>query len=1397
MSLSFGTARSWAAAAVVFVAVAGATAAGLAVHAPGASHAAPAAGGCPAGYALRDPQELAREYNPAYAQVHARDIQARYGKSVCVKEALLPESMMDVSERMADVLGTLGLVPDGAPRRAVEQKAALAAAAATVPNSGGHWQAYGTAPQVDDPAYYNAIPDEGLHQVSGRVDNFSYDPVAKRLFAAVGNGGIWYSQAASGDVSTLGDHWVSISDKLPTLINSAVAWTKAQNGRVLALTGEMTQGGNSYIGLGAYWSGDLGKTWNHATGVPDGAFAFKLAVDQSNPNIVYAATGKGLYRSVDAGASYVNVKLPVSSNCAGVSTGVCQFANFVTDVVVQQPGGVSNTACGAKGCAVLAAVGFRAGAAPYASDSSPQAPGNGLYRSATGEAGTFASVGLSQVTGLEPVGLPVQWRIGRTVLGNAIGDGQDHGYVYAMIQDAGYLNGDLPMLDADLEIKNPGLPDVCDQVVAPIVDQSTADTCKLVASHAPSATTLNGVFVSPDFGSTWVRLADDKSITYNPATQSALTPVIALGVGPGIQSWYNSWIKPDPTQADPALGVPTRLTFGLEELWKSRLNVPQNGVSQLDYKVFGAYFAGQTCLFLLGQPGITPGMPVCPTYDGIVNGSTTHPDQHDGIYIPDGSGGVWLFVGNDGGIYKQHSSDPVTDDLANNKWGDGVNNERYTFMVYGIAVAKDGTVYYGLQDNASGKIDPKTHVSTRIGVGDGVWTAVDPDNSQHAYISTPELAVVSTADGGLTQSNIEPSSALVGTAHFLSPYMLDPTDPTHIVLAGSKVAESLKGLNTTSSDSDWNMSYDLGSDASGALHTSRSRMLDVQGAAIYAAWCGPCNLAGSDVPFQRGIATNVGGSGTPKKGASDNWHQAGMAGLPNRYIYSVKMDPQDTKTVYATLGGYSTARWAAPGQYGDKNANIGKGHVFVSHDAAEHFSDISGDLPDTVVSFLVRRGSQLVVGTDIGAFISSDLTGAHWAPLGDLASVPINQLVLKPGDDSKLFAATFGRGVQLYDFSTANSGGGSSSSSGGGSSSSSSSSGGTSSSSSSSSSGGTSGGGSSSSSGGSSSSSGGGSQPPVASLQATPTSGTAPLAVSFDASGSSDPNSGGKITTYAFNFGDGSSTSQTTAKVSHTYTKTGSFDAVVTVTDSEGGSASRAVAIQVQSPPADSPNPSLAASPTNGTAPLAVNFDASGSTDANGSITGYSFDFGDGSAAVSQKTATTSHTYNAAGNFTASVTVTNSFGNKSSAYVAIQVGTSVVVTPPSGPVAELELKNNSGPAPLTVQLIGTNSYERNSTAHITSYTFDFGDGSAPLTQSGSTTTHTYTSPGTYFPSLTVRDSSGAQSTITAKAVAGPADGSGGGTGTSSGSSGGGAFAPGLLLPLLLGAALRRRRNRRD
>lgn len=995
---------------------------GLRTDLPGDAAPALAASDCPAGYERMDPVAVSEKMNPGFARLHAEEIREQFGDSICAWRKL-PEGFAEKIEEKAEYLGMRGGLPPGAMRQAVEQKAAMKTLQAKVDNAVGQWAEYGSGPQVSDPEYPDGSND-GIPTVAGRADSFAYDPEAQRLFVAIGTGGIWMSEAVDGDVGTLGDLWQPIGDTLPTLVTSAVAWTPAGGGRVFALTGEHVQGGNTYVGLGGYWSDDLGKTWHAASGLPDDTGASKVAVDPSNPNILYAATGMGLFRSDNAGSSFVNVALPVSDDCAGVvGLGACQLANVVTDVVVKHPGGVSDEVCGDDGCPVLAAVGYRGGEVAKYADGRPHAPGNGLYRSDSGKPGSFARVGtatgdLQDVTGgLLPFGFTPQIRIGRIEMGNAIGPEQDHNYVYAIVQDAVLLYDGIPILDLPTDDQLPSLPLDCET----LPEGDPQFICELV-TQGFSPTSINGVYVSPDFGDTWIRMADDVELTYaGITTGSSLAAVVALGIGPGVQAWYDLWVKPDPTTADPILGAPTRVLFGMEEVWKNRINGPVTGLEQTpnDFKVIGTYFAGNTCLFLLGNLGLGATPPICPFRDGLLtNITTTHPDQHDAIYVPDEQrGGVWLFAGNDGGVFKQYSADPITDDFDNTKWGNGANNGFYTLFNYGIAVAKDGTVYYGLQDNASGKIEPDTRRQLRIYVGDGMWAAVDPDNSDIAYYQTPGLALVRTTDGGKTNSYVDDFD--VGSAHFLSPFRMDPLDANHLVAAGTKVAETLDA----STDATWTTVFDLGvNEETGGAFQSRGP-LTVRGDAVYVGFCSPCNLTSSGAQFQGGLATNVGGDAPPQAGSSDGWHRASAIGLPNRYIYDIEIDDTDPNTVYVVMGGYSTARWLPTGQYLDANPDLGSGFVFKSTDAGEHFSDISGNLPGVITTEILKRGNQLVVGTDIGVFISSDLQGTQWAPLGDLPALPINSLVLKPGDDTQLFAGTFGRGVQLYNFAKASSGG--------------------------------------------------------------------------------------------------------------------------------------------------------------------------------------------------------------------------------------------------------------------------------------------------------------------------------------------------------------------------------------
>jgi hypothetical protein len=93
-------------------------------------------------------------------------------------------------------------------------------------------------------------------------------------------------------------------------------------------------------------------------------------------------------------------------------------------------------------------------------------------------------------------------------------------------------------------------------------------------------------------------------------------------------------------------------------------------------------------------------------------------------------------------------------------------------------------------------------------------------------------------------------------------------------------------------------------------------------------------------------------------------------------------------------------------------------------------------------------------------------------------------------------------------------------------------------------------------------------------------------------------------------------------------------------------------------PPNAAPTAFLAANPDHGAAPLTVNFTGSGTDpDPGDTIASYSFDFGDGSAPVTQASPIISHTYGAPGEYPARLRVTDSRGliSTNTALVSIEV----------------------------------------------------------------------------------------------------------------------------------------------
>jgi large repetitive protein len=139
---------------------------------------------------------------------------------------------------------------------------------------------------------------------------------------------------------------------------------------------------------------------------------------------------------------------------------------------------------------------------------------------------------------------------------------------------------------------------------------------------------------------------------------------------------------------------------------------------------------------------------------------------------------------------------------------------------------------------------------------------------------------------------------------------------------------------------------------------------------------------------------------------------------------------------------------------------------------------------------------------------------------------------------------------------------------------------------------------------------------------------------------------------------------------------------------------------------------------------LNASFDGSGSNDPDGTIASYSWDFGDNTPAGTGAKPT--HQYAHPGTYSVKLTVTDNQGATASTTQSI----TVTNTPPNA--AFTSTTNGLG-----VTVDGTGSNDPDGT--ITSYDWNWGDGSAHDTSGATPPQHTYASSGTYTVTLTVMD----------------------------------------------------------
>ncbi len=257
-------------------------------------------------------------------------------------------------------------------------------------------------------------------------------------------------------------------------------------------------------------------------------------------------------------------------------------------------------------------------------------------------------------------------------------------------------------------------------------------------------------------------------------------------------------------------------------------------------------------------------------------------------------------------------------------------------------------------------------------------------------------------------------------------------------------------------------------------------------------------------------------------------------------------------------------------------------------------------------------------------------------------------------------------------------------------------------------------------------------QVPVVSIVATPTSGCAPLGVSFNGSATGGP------VTWNWNFGatvptvsQATNTSQNTATQ---FNVPGSYTVTLTATNIASGiSGQKTVIINVNPVPTADFNPSI----TMGCFPTTVNFTNSSTAGPGGTIVSFLWDFGDGYLDSTDQNP--SHIYQTGGSFPVTLVVQNNFGCNGKAQVK---NLAHAITLSNGIAASFVPSLNSSctlpvSATFTNQTIGPMNM---------SYSWNFGDGSG-WSSTQPSPTNNYATAGLYTVQLAATSSQGCTDTV--------------------------------------------------
>ena len=370
-----------------------------------------------------------------------------------------------------------------------------------------------------------------------------------------------------------------------------------------------------------------------------------------------------------------------------------------------------------------------------------------------------------------------------------------------------------------------------------------------------------------------------------------------------------------------------------------------------------------------------------------------HPDNH--ALAIDPRAPKRLLLGTDGGVYQSYNGGEAW--AALNRMAAG------EFYRINVDMGTPYRICGGLQDNLNWVGPSRTRTKDgivnedwiNIGGGDGFYCVFDPEDRDLVYAESQQGYVhrIHLGSGQVKQLRPEPAEGQPAFRfHWNSPLLGSRHAKGALYLAGNRVFKLTEGgtrwqlVSPDLSTQDPQKTTAVGS---GAENYGVVYALDESPLKAGLLW------AGTD-DGKLWITENDGGSWTDL-----------TAGLPpaarGQWISRVEASHHDPKVAYLAVDAHRSPNYA-PLAY--RTADGGRTWQAIA-------ADLPAEGPVKVVREDPKNPNVLYAGTEFNLFVSLD-RGGHWARLGDLPTVAVDDIVVHPREHD-LVIATHGRSLYILD----------------------------------------------------------------------------------------------------------------------------------------------------------------------------------------------------------------------------------------------------------------------------------------------------------------------------------------------------------------------------------------------